>query len=139
MLRSDRMGRERGAFRDGLVSQDPETAAHARRDAAEDPGITVVAPYELLDESGNISAVAVAWVESFGSENGSVVAGLRSHRQAVQSAARRQGRLCSSSMKSPTRSTTVSCSSQRSTTGAGMAMPLTLPPGKRASSGPNDD
>jgi hypothetical protein len=58
-------------------------------------GITVVAPYELLDEGGNISAFALAWIESFGSENGSVVAGLRSRRQAVQSAARRQGQLCS--------------------------------------------
>jgi hypothetical protein len=54
-----------------------------------------VAPYELLDDNGNISAVAVAWVESFGSENGSVVAGLRSHQHAVQSAARRQGQFCS--------------------------------------------
>jgi len=70
-------------------------AAHAWRDAAEDLGITVVAPYELLDDSGDISAVAVAWVESFGSENGSVVAGLRSNRQGVQSAARRQGQFCS--------------------------------------------
>jgi hypothetical protein len=77
------------------MSQDPETAAHAWRDAAEDLGITVAAPCELLDEGGNISAVAVAWVESFGSGNGSVVAGLRSHRQAVQSAARRQGQFCS--------------------------------------------
>jgi hypothetical protein len=41
--------------------------AQAWRDAAEDLTITVVAPSELLDETGQIAAVAVAWVESFGS------------------------------------------------------------------------
>ena len=92
------------------MSHDSDTAAHAWRDAAEDLGITVVAPYELLDKSGNISALAVAWVESFGSENGSVVADLRSHRQAVQSAAWRHGQFRSFINEESYVQYTVSCS-----------------------------
>jgi hypothetical protein len=69
--------------------------AHAWRDAAEDLGITVVAPYELLNKAGDVAAVGVAWIESFGSAQGTVVAGLRSDRAIVQSAARRQGKFCS--------------------------------------------
>jgi hypothetical protein len=72
------------------VSRDLDMPAQAWRDAAEDLTITVVAPYELLDEAGHIAAMAVAWVESFGSAQGTVVAGLRSDRATVQSAARWQ-------------------------------------------------
>jgi hypothetical protein len=80
------------------VSPDPETVTRAWRDAAEDLQITVVAPYELSDAAGNIAAVAVAWIESFGSAQGVVVAGLhaqRSHEEAIRSAARCQGKFLS--------------------------------------------
>lgn len=70
-------------------------AAQAWRDAAEDLRITVVAPYELLDEAGDVAAVVVARIESFGSVQGTVVAGLRSHQETVQSAARGHGQFCS--------------------------------------------
>jgi hypothetical protein len=69
--------------------------AHAWRDAAEDLKVTVVAPCELLHKAGDVAAVAVAWIASFGSVQGTVVAGLRSDRAIVQSAARRQGKVCS--------------------------------------------
>lgn len=37
-----------------------------------------MAAYELADEAGGIAAMAVAWIDSFGSAPGVVVAGLRS-------------------------------------------------------------
>jgi hypothetical protein len=85
----------RRARDDGPVSQDFDAVTRAWRDAAEDLGIFVVAPYELVDKSGVVAALAVAWIGSFGSPQGIVVADLQSDRDAVRSAARRHGQVCS--------------------------------------------
>jgi hypothetical protein len=77
------------------MGQDSGTAANAWRDAAEDLGITVVAPYGLLDAGGEVDSAAVAWIESFGSVQGTVVAAYRSNREAILSAARGRGQFCS--------------------------------------------
>jgi hypothetical protein len=77
------------------VSHDLQAAARAWRDAAEDLRISVAAPYELIDKSGAVPAVVVAWIGSFGSPQGTVVADLQSDRNSVLSAARRQHQFCS--------------------------------------------
>lgn len=80
---------------DGPVSHDFEVVAGAWRDAAEDLRISVVAPYELVDESAVVDAVVVAWIAFFGSPQGIVVADLQADRYSVLSAARRQRQACS--------------------------------------------
>ena len=77
------------------MGQNLETASRAWREAAEDLRITVVAPYPLVDQAGDSAGLAVAWIESFGSAQGMVVAGLQSHRERVRSAAQGQGQVCS--------------------------------------------
>jgi hypothetical protein len=121
------------------VSRDPDMPAQAWREAAEDLTITVVAPYELLDEAGHIAAVAVAWVESFGSAQGTVVAGLRSDRATVQSAARWQGMFYSLINEESYALYDRDLFMATLNDWAGLATRLTLPPGTRASRGPNDD
>jgi hypothetical protein len=54
-----------------------------------------VAPYELFDMNGNVAAVAVAWIEWFGSAQGIVIAGLHSRLETVRSAAQAQGKVWS--------------------------------------------
>jgi hypothetical protein len=77
------------------VSQDLEVFTRAWRDAAADLRISVVAPYELVGKSGVVAAVVVAWIGSFGSPQGIVVADRQSDRDFVRSAARRWGQVCS--------------------------------------------
>jgi hypothetical protein len=59
---------------DGAVSQDLEAVTRAWRDAAQDLTISVVAPYYLVDMTGVVAAVVVAWIGSFGSQQDIVVA-----------------------------------------------------------------
>jgi hypothetical protein len=45
----------------------------AWHDAAEDLGITIVAPYEMVDEVTGARVTAVAWIQNFGATGGAVV------------------------------------------------------------------
>lgn len=80
---------------DGAVSQDLEAVTRAWREAAEDLTISVVAPYYLVDITGVVGAVMVAWIGSFGSQQGIVVADLQSDRDSVRPVAQSQGLVCS--------------------------------------------
>jgi hypothetical protein len=57
------------------MGQNLETASRAWREAAEDLTIAVVAPYPPVGQAGDSAGLAVAWIESFGSAHGIVVAG----------------------------------------------------------------
>jgi hypothetical protein len=63
--------------------------------AAEDLGISVVAPYQVADQQSQTAVDSVAWVESFGSARGAVVVGRHYPREPIKSIAKAHGQFCS--------------------------------------------
>ena len=72
-----------------------DRVSRAWLDAAEDLGITVVAPYELADITSGITAAAVAWIANFGSAAGIVVAPRQARQDQVRVLAHARGPYCS--------------------------------------------
>jgi hypothetical protein len=68
-----------------------DSVSRAWLDAAEDLRITVVAPYELAGITGGTAPSAVAWIASFGSAAGIVVARLQARQDQVRAIAQARG------------------------------------------------
>jgi hypothetical protein len=63
--------------------------------AAEDLGVSVVAPYQVVDEPSHATLDAIALVSSFGSARGVVVVGRHSRPDPITSIVQAHGQICS--------------------------------------------
>jgi hypothetical protein len=72
-----------------------EFLVNAWRQAADDLGITLRAPYILEPGSGTDGIECIALIEDFGSSNGTVVFGRHSASELARSTAKEQGRFVS--------------------------------------------
>jgi hypothetical protein len=72
-----------------------DALVRAWHDAAEDLRITVVAPYEMVDEVTGARVTAVAWIQNFGATGGAVVLTRHSEAEPARSLAQTRGQFCS--------------------------------------------
>jgi hypothetical protein len=72
-----------------------ELLAKAWVDAANDLGIEIVAPYQVIDLVTQTNVDCIAWVKSFGSLRGTVVVGRHSQSEEIRSLVTVQGMFCS--------------------------------------------